>query len=120
MKRKRKPCSTTYSVPIINLSNYDLSNQERQQLKICLDYCFVDKNKDVRRSLVANTESLADSVKENIDYKDLEHFHEFLRGYTDIFTNNIYATKDYTCHNLRGMIQNKDVVVVKGHKFVRN
>ena len=116
MKRKRKPCSTTYSVPIINLSNYDLSNQERQQLKICLNFCFVDKNKDVRRSLVANTESLADSVKENIDYKDLEHFHEFLRGYTDIFANNIYATKDYTCHNLRGMIQNKDIVVVKGHK----
>ena len=28
--------------------------------------------------------------------------------------NNIYATKDYTYHNLRGMIQNKDIVVVKG------
>ena len=24
-----------------------------------------------------------------------EHFHEFLHGYRDIFTNNIYATKDY-------------------------
>ena len=61
-------------------------------------------------------ESLADSVKGNIDHKNLEHFHEFLRGYTDIFTNNIYATKDYTYHNLRGMIQNKDIVVVKGDK----
>ena len=40
------------------------------------------------------------------------HFHEFLRGYTDTF--NIYATKDYTCHDLRGMIQNKDIVVVQG------
>ena len=54
-------------------------------------------------------ESLADSVKGNIDHKDLELFHEFLCGYTDIFINNIYATKDYTYHNLRGMIQNKDV-----------
>ena len=52
-------------------------------------------------------ESLAESVKGSIDHKNLEHFHEFLRGYTDIFTNNIYATKDYTYHNLRGMIQNK-------------
>ena len=60
-------------------------------------------------------ESLAESVKGNIDHKNLEHFHEFLRGYTDIFTNNIYATKDYTYHNLRGMIQNKNVVV-KGDK----
>ena len=61
-------------------------------------------------------ESLADSVKGNIDHKNLEHFHEFLRGYTDIFTNNIYATKDYTYHSLCGMIQNKDIVVVKGDK----
>ena len=61
-------------------------------------------------------EFLADSVKDNIDHKNLEHFHEFLRGYTDIFTNNIYATKDYTYHNLRGMIQNKDIVLVKGYK----
>ena len=61
-------------------------------------------------------EYLADSEKRNIDHKNLEHFHYFLRGYTDISTNNIYATKDYTYHNLRGMIQNKDIVVVKGDK----
>ena len=79
-----------------------------------MDYCFVDKNKDVRRFLAANMESLADNAKGNIDHKNLEHFHEFLRGYTDIFTNNIYATKDYTYHNLRGMIQNKDSAVAKG------
>ena len=67
--------SKLVSVPIINLSNYNLSNQERQQLKLNLDYCFVDKNKDVWRSLAANMESLADSVNGNIDHKNLEHFH---------------------------------------------
>ena len=61
-------------------------------------------------------ESLADNVKSNIDHKNLEHFHEFQRGYTDIFTNNIYATKDYTYHNLCGMVQKKVIVVVKGDK----
>ena len=61
-------------------------------------------------------EPLVDTVKDNMDHKNLEHFREFLRGYTDIFTNNIYATKDYTYHNLPGMIQNKDIVVVKGDK----
>ena len=66
--------------------------------------------------LAANIESLVDSVKGNIDHKNLEHFHEFLSDYTHIFTDNIYATKDYTYHNLRGMIQNKDIVVVKGDK----
>ena len=65
-----------------------------------MDYCFVDKNKDVWRFLAANMESLAESVKDNTDHKILEHFHEFLRGYTDIFTNKIYATKDNTYRNL--------------------
>ena len=116
IKRKRKQCNTNYSAPIINLSNYNISSQETQQLKLGLHYCFVDKNKDFQRFLAANIESLADSIKRNINHKNLEHFHEFLRGYTDIFTNNIYATKDYTYHNLRGMIQNKDIVVVKGDK----
>ena len=85
-------------------------------LKLDLDYSFVDKNKGVPRFLAANMESLADSIKGNIDHKNLEHFHEFLRGYTGIFTNNIYDTKDYPYHNLRGMIQNKDIVVVNGDK----
>ena len=70
IKRKRKPCNTNYSAPIINLSDYNLSIQETQQLKLGLD-CFVDKNKDVQRFLAANMESLADSVKGNIDHKNL-------------------------------------------------
>ena len=63
-------------------------------------------------------DSLADSVKGNIDHKNLEHFREFQLGYTDIFTNNIYAIKNYTYHNLCGMIQNKDIAVVKGDKIL--
>ena len=81
-----------------------------------MDYYFVDKNKGVWRFLAANLEFLAENIKSNIYHKNLEHFHEFLHGYTNIFTNNIYATKDYTYHNLSGMIQNKDIVVVKGDK----
>ena len=57
--------------------------------------------------MAAYKESLADSVKGHINHKNLEHFHEILCGYTDIFINNIYDTKDYTYHNLRDMIQKK-------------
>ena len=46
----------------------------------------------------------------------MDNFLEFLRGYVDICTNNVYATKDYTHHNLRGMTQNKDIAVLKGDK----
>ena len=61
-------------VPIINLSNYNLPNQEVQQLKLGFDYRFVDKNKDVQRFLTANMESLADSVKGSIDHKKFKTF----------------------------------------------
>ena len=77
----------------------------------------MNKNKDVQRFLAANMGALADSVNGNIDHKNLQHFHELPRGYTDIFTNNIYATKDYT-YSHRGMIQNKGIVVVKGDKIL--
>ena len=46
IKQKQKPCNTNYSLPIINLSNYNLSNKVRQQLKIGLDYFSVEKSKD--------------------------------------------------------------------------
>ena len=61
-------------VPIKNLSNYNLSSQEVQQLKLGFDYRFVDKNKDVQRFLTANMESLPDSVKGNIDHKKFKTF----------------------------------------------
>ena len=56
-------------VPIINLSNYNLSNQEKQKVKLGLDYCFVDKNKDVQRFLTANIDSSAYNLKTSIDDK---------------------------------------------------
>ena len=33
-----------------------------------------------------------------------------------LYDNNIYVTKYYIYHNLRSMIQDKDIVVVKGNK----
>ena len=42
---------------------------------------FLDKNIDVKRFLATNMESLANSIKNNIDNKNLGHFHEFLCDY---------------------------------------
>ena len=60
--------------------------------------------------------SVAVNVRDRIDHRNLEHFHEFLRGYTYILINNILATKGYTYHNLSGLIQSKDIVVFEGGK----
>ena len=43
-------------------------------------------------------------------------YHELLCGYRDIFTKNVFQTKDYTYHNLKTLIQEKNVVAMKGKK----
>ena len=44
----------------------------------------------------------------------MEEYHEFLRGYTVIFTKNVMKTRDFTYDNLKGIINNKNLVVLKG------
>ena len=107
---------SNYRVPIINLSDYDLSEVERKQLQLGLEYSFVNKNRDLKKNLAANLETLASQASSFVDHTKLEDFHEFLRAYTDIFIKNIYATKDYTYKNLKNLIQNKDLVVISGDK----
>ena len=51
-----------------------------------------------------------------VDHTKLEDFREWLQAYADIFTKNIYATKDYTYKNLKNLIENKDLLVISGDK----
>ena len=39
-----------------------------------------------------------------------------MRAYTDIFTSYIFATKDYTFHNLKDIIRDKDLVLLRGNR----
>ena len=45
-----------------------------------------------------------------------EECHEFPRGYTNIFINNMNNTKDHTYSNLKVLIKNKDLCVLSGDK----
>ena len=40
-------------------------------------------------------------VDKDIDQAMKEEFHEFLRGYTDIFIKNVNNTKDHTYNDLK-------------------
>ena len=44
------------------------------------------------------------------------NFHEFLWGYTNIFVKNVISTEDHTYKELKTLIHNKDVVILKGDK----
>ena len=58
-----------------------------------LECTFVEKNKRLKQQLAVNMETLSNKF---VDENRGEDFHNFLRAYTDIFTKNIYATKDFT------------------------
>ena len=65
----------------------------------------------MRKFFAANFETLAQRTSDSVEKHRLEEYHEFLCGYTDIFTKNVFQMKDYTCHNLKNLIQEKDIVL---------
>ena len=48
--------------------------------------------------------------------EEKEDFYEFLRAYYDIFTKNVYSTKDYIYSNLKRLIKDDTLVVIPGDK----
>ena len=81
-----------------------------------LNHCFINKHKNIKKHIAANMESIAYIASKKVDQNDLENFHEFLRGYTNIFAKNVISTEDHTYKDLKTLIHNKDVVILKSDK----
>ena len=107
---------STFKVPIVNLSSYDLSELGQKQLHLGLAYSFVDKPKHLKKNIAANFEIVSHRVSKSINHDKLEDFHEFLRAYTDIFTKHICVTKDFTYKNLKNIIKDENVAILSGDK----
>ena len=60
-------------------------------------------------------ELIAYIASDKVDQTDLENFHEFLQGYTEIFAKNVISIEDHTYKELK-TIHNKEVVILKGDK----
>ena len=112
----KQPLPQHNQVPIVNLTKYVLSAVERSQLELGLEYSFINKSKNQRKFLAANLESICQKVDKDIDQAMKEEFHEFLRGYTDIFIKNVSNTKDHTYNDLKRLIVNKNLCVLSGDK----
>ena len=54
---------------------------------------------------------LANQTLSFVGHTELKDFHEFLWVYADIFTKNVYSTKDYTYKNLKNLIEKKKLVL---------
>ena len=103
-------------VPIVNLTKYVLSAMEQSQLELGLQYSFINKSKNQQKFLAANLESICQRVDKDLDQATKEEFHEFLSGYTDIFTKNMNNTKYHTYNNLKQLIKNKPLYILSGDK----
>ena len=112
---EEKPPSK-FKVPIVNLSNYDLSELDRKQLHLCLEYNFADKPKHLRKNIVANFQIVSHKVSQSINHDQVKDFHEFLRAYTDIFAKYIYATKDFIQKILKNIIEDENIATLSGDK----
>ena len=73
-----------FSVTAINLSSHVLTEKEQNHLKYGVKYRFIDCNRNVKKYLAAELETL-----------DLQ--------------NLIYKSKDYTYHDLNPLIKIKDL-----------
>ena len=109
-------CKSSYKVPVVNLSNTILKNRKLQQLQYVLDHCFVDKNKNTKRNLATSLETVAERVTPIVEDSEKEDFHQFLRKYTDISSNNIYRAHDYTYYNLKRLSKDPETVILSGDK----
>ena len=71
-----------------------LNQKELNQLKMGVDYSFVDKNKHVKKNIAASIEHVAGAVDKDLDNEKGKDFHESLRAYTDILSKNLYLSTD--------------------------
>ena len=116
VSRKPKKKKDDYSVPIINLSSVEISDKEKEVLKYGLQHSFVDRSKYIKQNLAIEIEALADSTNEYVKQEDKEEYHELLIQYTNIFSKNVYDTKDFTYQTLKNLINNRDIVILEGDK----
>ena len=52
----------------------------------------------------------------NLHSDQPENFHELLGAYVDIFTKSVYTTIDYIYKHLKGIVNDKKLIVVSGDK----
>ena len=112
-KGKNRKSIDNCKVPIINLSNQDVNTKV---LEKGLHHIFINKNKYIQRDLAVELESLAERLDNKVLQENKECFHEFLRGTTSRFSQNIYHSKDNYFRATKELRENKSIVILSGDK----
>ena len=84
-----------------------------------MNHSFINKDKNVKKDIATHKESLTYTASKKVENFQLENFHEFLRGYSDIFSKNVLNSEDFTYKNLKTLIQDENIVILIGDKDSR-
>ena len=103
----------SYKIPGINLST---ENLDTEPLRYGLHHSYVDKNKNVKRNVATESESLSIILDKYINPWSKGNFHEYLRAARNIFTKNIYNDHDNTFKSLTNLRKNENIIVLSGDK----
>ena len=68
IRSKKQVAIKHYSVPIINICRYVLSDKEELQLKLGLKHSFLDKNMNIKKLLAANMDRITERVENYLDH----------------------------------------------------
>ena len=93
-----------------------MTTDETSQFKLWLEYKLSEKKNHFNENLVANYKLLTDKISENLKSCKCEDFHKLLRVYEEMITKSIYASCDYTCKDLKHMINDPNIVLVSSDK----
>ena len=76
----------------------------------------IDRNKNVKKYLSAELEKLAQQTSDYVETGKVENYHKLFWAYANVFSSNTYSKKDYTHHDLKPLIKNKDIKVLQDDK----
>ena len=103
----------SYKIPVVNLPTEHL---DTELLRYGLRHRYVDTNKNVKKNVTTELESLSIILGKYINLSSKENFHEYLRAATNIITKNNYNDHDNTLKSLTNLRKNENVIVLSADK----
>ena len=85
--------ASSYCIPIVNISDTELTEKEERVLSFGLEHSFVDKNKNIKSFLAANLEGVAESADKAVGRMKKRTFTSFYTRTLICLQNNVHNTK---------------------------
>ena len=103
----------SHKILVVNLSTESLDTEPS---RYWLHHSYVDKNKNVKRNVSAELESLSIFLDKYINPSSKENFHDYLRVTTNIITKIISNDHENTFESLTNLWKNENIIVLSADR----